>query len=376
MYEFFSRPPLCLCIKNFHYVGHLKIFEIQFFTKNCHVKELLCSMNASCKANVPWVEKYRPVHMCDVVGNPDTVARLNVISKEGNLPNLLIAGPPGTGKTTTVLCLARDLLGEHFKDAVLELNASDDRGLDVVRNKIKLFAQKKVTLDGGHQHKIVILDEADSMTSQAQQALRRTMELHSATTRFALACNNSSKIIEPIQSRCAVVRFTKLSNAEVLSRLMYVIEKEQVPYTEDGLEAILYLAEGDLRNAINSLQATSAGYGNINADNVFKVCDQPHPIIVQDILGACLRKRNLDEACKELGRLLSRGYAASDVIATFFKVAQTPELFVDEQMQLQVLRIIGETNLRIAEGVGSPLQMLAMIARITLLAQQSAALLP
>lgn len=136
------------------------------------------------------------------------------------------------------------------------------------------------------------------MTPAAQQALRRTMELYSNTTRFAFACNNSSKIIEPIQSRCAVVRFSKLSNVDILKRLIYVIRKENVAYTDDGLEAILYLAEGDLRQAMNSLQATSTGYGLVNADNVFKVCDQPHPVLVENILRACLQHKDLNEAHK------------------------------------------------------------------------------
>ncbi len=322
----------------------------------------------------PWVEKYRPVHMEDVVGNCDTVARLKVIAKEGNLPNLLLAGPPGTGKTSSMLCLARDLLGENYQQAVLELNASDDRGLDVVREKIKLFAQTKVTLPLNSQHKIVILDEADSMTGQAQQALRRTMELHSATTRFAFACNNSTKIIEPIQSRCAVVRFTKLSNAEILKRLLYVIECEKVPCTDDGLEAVLYTAEGDLRNALNCLQATFAGFGTVNVDNVFKVCDQPHPVLVEAIIEACVKKQDLNEAHKELSRLLARGYAAGDVMATFFKVSQNPKLFPDEHHQLEVLRIVGETTIRVAEGVGSALQLAAMLGRIVMFVASGASL--
>jgi len=201
----------------------------------------------------PFVEKYRPLVLGDIVGNTDTVERLKVIAEEGNMPNIIIAGPPGTGKTTSVMCLARALLGPAFKDAVLELNASDDRGIDVVRNKIKMFAQKKVTLPPG-RHKIIILDEADAMTKAAQQALRRTMEIFSSTTRFALACNNSTKIIEPIQSRAAILRYTKLTNQQVATRLLQVIEAEKIPYVENGIEALLFTAEGDLRNALNNLQ--------------------------------------------------------------------------------------------------------------------------
>lgn len=319
---------------------------------------------------VPWIEKYRPQKMDDVIGNADTVARLRVIAKIGNIPNLMLAGPPGTGKTTSMLCLARELLGENYKEAVLELNASDDRGLDVVRSKIKLFAQKKVTLPLKSQHKIVILDEADSMTPQAQQALRRTMELHSATTRFAFACNNSTKIIEPIQSRCAVVRFSKLSNAEVLTRLKVVIAAENVKVSDDGLEALLYIAEGDMRTALNSLQATACGFGEVTADNVFKVCDQPHPVLVEQIIKACVEKKDINEATKELKRLMGRGYAPADLISTFFKVAQNPKLFVDEEAQLMSLRIIGETTLRLAEGCATQLQLIAMLARLTMAASQ------
>lgn len=231
----------------------------------------------------PWIEKYRPQYLPDIVGNREAVERLTAIAQTGNMPNIILSGSPGIGKTTSILCLAREMLGESYKNAVLELNASDARGIDVVRNKIKMFAQKKVTLPPG-KHKIIILDEADSMTSAAQQALRRTMEIYSATTRFALACNNSTKIIEPIQSRCAVLRFTKLNDAEVLSRLQYVIQQEKIEYEQSGLEAIVFIAEGDMRNALNSLQSTVSGFGYVSADNVFKVCDQPQPTKVKQII--------------------------------------------------------------------------------------------
>ncbi|RWS12676.1 replication factor C subunit 2-like protein [Dinothrombium tinctorium] len=310
--------------------------------------------------SMPWVEKYRPLEFVDIVGNEETVKRFEVFSNEGNIPNVLLAGPPGVGKTTTILCLARKMLGNQMKNAVLELNASNERGIDVVRNKIKMFAQTKVTLPPGKQ-KIVILDEADSMTEGAQQALRRTMEIYSKTTRFALACNTSDKLIEAIQSRCAVVRFTKLKDEQILGKLRSICEKENVPYTNDGLEAVIFTADGDLRQAINNLQSTYDGFGTVNSENVFKVCDEPHPLFVKQMIDFCL-KANLDEAYKIISHLWRLGYCAEDIITNIFRVVKGYDM--PEYLKLEFIKEIGVTYMRINKGVGSLLQLSALIAKL------------
>ena len=261
------------------------------------------------------------------------------------------------------MCLARALLGKDvYRDAVLELNASDDRTLEVVRNKIKLFAQKKVNLPA-NRHKIVILDEADSMTAAAQQAMRRIMEIYSSSTRFALACNDSSKIIEPIQSRCALVRYKRLTDKQLAERLVIISEMEKVVRTDDGLESIVYTSDGDMRNAINHLQATFQGFSIVNATNVFKVCDQPHPVAIQAVLISCTKGKLL-EANKELMKLINDGYSTQDIISTLSKVVRSGVVEMPEYAQLQFIKEVGDCHLRISDGVDTPLQLTALLARL------------
>ncbi|EGX43828.1 hypothetical protein AOL_s00215g564 [Orbilia oligospora ATCC 24927] len=274
---------------------------------------------------LPWVEKYRPRFLDEIVGNTETVERLKIIAKDGNMPHVIISG------------------------------------IDVVRNRIKGFAQKKVTLPPGRQ-KIVILDEADSMTSGAQQALRRTMEIYSSTTRFAFACNQSNKIIEPLQSRCAILRYARLTDQQLLKRLMEICAAEDVKYSDEGLAALIFSAEGDMRQAVNNLQSTVAGFGFVNGDNVFKVVDSPHPVAVQAMIKACYEGK-IDQALETLRELWDKGYSAVDLISTMFRVTKTIDT-LSEHSKLEFIKEIGFTHMRILEGVGTHLQLQGCIARL------------
>lgn len=302
---------------------------------------------------------FRPKEFDEIVGNEEAVSRLEVFAREGNMPNLILSGPPGCGKTTVILCMARKILGPHIKEAVLELNASNERGLDVVRNKIKMFAQSKVTLEPGKQ-KLVILDEADSMTEAAQQALRRIIEIYSKTTRFAFACNLFDKIIEPIQSRCAVVRFNRLTDDQIRTKLIDICKTKQVKYSASGIDAVIYTAQGDLRQAINNLQSTHDGFDKITQENVFKVCDEPPPTSIKKFVDQCVQG-NFGAAEAAINDLYEMGYCTEDLLSGIFRIVKSYEGMA-EFVKLEYLKHIGITQLRNVQGVNSILQLKALIA--------------
>lgn len=310
---------------------------------------------------IPWVERYRPRVLDEVVGNRAAVERLRIIAKQGNIVNLILTGPPGIGKTTSLLCLCRELLGDQLKDAVIELNASDDRGIEVVRQDIKSFAKKHVNLPPG-RHKVVLLDEADSMTDAAQQAMRRIMEKFSKTTRFVFACNMSEKVIEPLQSRCAIVRFTRVEPGEIATRLVEICRREEVEFTEDGINALAVLSDGDMRSAVNGLQATAIRYGVITAENVQATVDAPNPTAIAELYES-LRKDDFRTALTIMAGLETRGHSPSDIVQSLFRVARNDPKF-NEKTKLMVLKEIGLTQMTMSQGMTSALQLDGLLSRL------------
>ena len=323
-------------------------------------KSLSKKKEESKKSQLPWVEAYRPKLLVDVVGNEECIERLRGFLVNDHLPNLLLCGPPGTGKTTAMTCLARELLGSAFTEATLELNASDERNVETVRKRITTFAGKKISLPSG-KYKLVILDEADSMTKTAQQALRRVMETFKSTTKFAFACNHPSKIIEAIHSRCTTLRFARLSDIQVLKRIRTVLDLEKVSeWMPDGLTSLVHMSEGDLRVALNTMQATYAGTGMINAENVYTVADQPHPNILHKIIDHC-EKGHFKLAVHELKPFLEQGYASVDLIEALFGMVKDGTT-MDQALQLHFIREIGLDHRRVINGLGvSSIQIIGMV---------------
>jgi len=311
--------------------------------------------------NIMWTEKYRPKILDDLKGHEDIVLRLKGFVERGNLPHLLLAGPPGTGKTTALLALANDLFGQNnVARNLLELNASDDRGIDTVRTKVKEFA--RTASYGDVPFKIICLDEADSLTSAAQHALRRTMEKYVKTSRFALICNYSSKIIEPIQSRCAIFRFKPLDEDSMKEFLVNICKSENVAYDKEGIDTILYIAEGDLRKAINILQSTAASGKSIEKVTVLQTVGHADPERIHEMLKHAL-KGDFFKARDILQHLiLEYGLSGADVTYQIYR--EIPSLSLPDTKKLGITEFLAEVDFRISEGASSNIQLSAFLAKL------------
>lgn len=306
-----------------------------------------------------WVEKYRPMKLSSIVNQKEVIGSLKSLLKNvSEIPHLMFSGSAGVGKTTTALCLAKEILGEYWKDYTLELNASDERGINMVRERVKKFA-RFAGLDTKIPFKLIILDEADEMTSDAQTALRRIIEDTSKHCRFILIANNISKIIEPLQSRCAVFKFTRISEKEVVAYLEEICKKEKIKFDEKGLRTIYSYSEGDMRHAINILQAT-ASLGIINESNVKISAGLTKTSDVGEILKLAMTGKLSDARNKMIELIKVYGMSESD----FLKYLNEESYKIKTSKLSEILETIAKYDYRLIVGSNPEIQLSALLAEL------------
>jgi replication factor C small subunit len=300
-----------------------------------------------------WIEKYRPKRLEEIIGQKQVVERLKSYVKQKNIPHLLFAGPPGSGKTTAAIVLARELYGDDWKENFLELNASDDRGIKMVRETVKEYSRIMPSNDLGF--KILFLDEADYMTDEAQAALRRTMENFTKTTRFIISCNYSSKIIEPIQSRTAIFRFKSIPNQDMIEGLSSILRKEGKEYDNKALEAIAEISYGDMRKAINILQVSATYSQKVTVNSIYEATGLVRKEWAKDVISLALKgdvskaKSMLEEA------VIRQGISGQDVVEQFHRVVF--EMPIDDALKAEILYVLGDIDFRISEGAREIIQL-------------------
>ncbi len=306
-----------------------------------------------------WVEKYRPTKLSSIINQKEIIGSLRSLLKNtSEIPHLLFSGSAGVGKTTAALCLAREILGDSWREYTLELNASDERGINMVRERVKKFARFS-GLDTTIPFKLVILDEADEMTSDAQTALRRIIEDTAKHCRFIIIANNISKIIEPLQSRCAVFKFTRIPEEDIISHLEEICKKEKVKYNQDGLKSIQEYAEGDMRHSINMLQA-AASLGTINEDNVKASAGLTKTSDVGEVLKMALAGKITDARNKTVELIKVYGMSESD----FLKYLNEECYKIKTAHLSQILETIAKYDYRLIVGANPEIQLSALLAEL------------
>ena len=310
----------------------------------------------------PWVEKYRPQKLEDIVGQKHIITRLEKYVGEESMPNLMFTGPAGVGKTTSALALVKSILGEYWRQNFLELNASDARGIETVRNNIKNFCRLKPV---GAPFRIIFLDEVDNMTKDAQHALRREMEMYTKTASFILSCNYSSKIIDPIQSRCAIFRFTPIKGDEIAERLKYICENEDFTFEDKGIESIVYFAEGDMRKAVNVLQAAASEGETISEKSVYDVVSKAKPQDINDMINKALMGDFMGARDLLRQTMVLQGTSGEDMVTQIYQDVSKRVMAgkMDANIYMDLIEAIAECDFRIREGANPRIQLEALLTQ-------------
>ena len=315
--------------------------------------------------NALWTEKYRPSDFSEIKGQKEIVKRVKAFVEKQNLPHLMFTGPAGVGKTSLALVIAKKLFKDSWRQNFLELNASDERGIDIVRNKVKDFARTRAI--GNVPFKVIYLDECDALTREAQQALRRTMENYTQTCRFILSANYSSKIIDPIQSRCVVFRFKHLDKKEVMEIIDNIAKQEKLRI-DDGAKEILYeICEGDCRKLENVLQSSAAVAYHISEDLIHSIASVAKPKEIREVLELALNNKFIDARNKLLDLMLSYGLAGIDVIKQIQK--EIIELNIDNRSKMILMEKCGEIEFRMTEGSDEFVQLEALLSQFALVSK-------
>ena len=312
-----------------------------------------------------WTEKYRPKNFDEIVGQEETIKRVKNLTNSMNIPHLLFAGPAGTGKSTLALVIVKELYGENWRENYLELNASDERGIDVVRQKVKDFARTKSL--GSVPFKVIFLDEADALTREAQQALRRTMENFTTTCRFILSCNYSSKILDPIQSRCAIFRFKLLEKKDIEKIIRRIVEREKLELQEDSINVLYEASEGDCRRVINLLQATAAISVRITSDLISTIVSEAKPKDIRVVLDYALSGDFINAREKLLDIMLKESISGQDVIKAIQK--EIWNLQIEPEIKVRLTEKTGEIEFRLVEGSDEFIQLESLLASFILAGQ-------